>query len=127
MSWGSALSRRERQIMEILFARGEASAAEVQEALPDSPGYSAIRALLRILEEKGHVQHVKRGRSYVYRPLQAHDTAARSALKQVVQTFFGGRLDDAVAALVSDDDAKISDEELAALAALVEKAREERQ
>ncbi len=127
MSWGSALSRRERQIMEILFAQGEASAADVQEAMPDSPGYSATRALLRILEEKGHVQHVKRGRYYVYRPLQAHESAARSALKQVVQTFFGGRLDDAVAALVSDDDAKISDEELAALAALVEKAREERQ
>jgi BlaI family transcriptional regulator, penicillinase repressor len=127
MSWGSALSRRERQIMEVLFARGEASAAEVQEAMPDSPGYSAIRALLRILEEKGHVQHITRGRSYVYRPLQAHETAARSALRQVVQTFFGGRLDDAVAALVSDDDTQISDEELAALAALVEKAREERQ
>jgi BlaI family transcriptional regulator, penicillinase repressor len=127
MSWGSALSRRERQIMEVLFARGEASAAEVQEAMPDSPGYSAIRALLRILEDKGHVQHVKRGRSYVYRPLQAHETAARSALRQVVQTFFGGRLDDAVAALVSDDDAQISDEELKALAALIEQAREERQ
>jgi predicted transcriptional regulator len=127
MSWGSALSRRERQIMEILFAQGEASAAEVQEALPDSPGYSATRALLRILEEKGHAQHVKRGRTYVYRPLQAHETAARSALRQVVQTFFGGRLDDAVAALVADDDTKISDEELTALAALVEKARGERQ
>jgi BlaI family penicillinase repressor len=127
MSWGSALSRRERQIMEILFAQGEASAAEVQEAMTDSPGYSAIRALLRILEEKGHIVHVKRGRSYVYRPLQAHETAARSALRQVVQTFFGGRLEDAVAALVSDGDTRISDEELDALAALVEKAREERQ
>src|SRR5258705_2448697 len=104
------LSRRERQIMDVLHARREATAAEVLSDLPDPPGYSAVRALLRILEEKGHLKHVKEGRNYVYLPTQPRQTAARAALAQVVQTFFGGSIERAVAALVSQSDAKLSDE-----------------
>jgi predicted transcriptional regulator len=123
-SFGSDLSRRERQIMEILYQRGRASASEVLEALPDPPSYSAVRALLRVLETKGHARHVREGARYVYLPTQPRSRAAQSALTQVVRTFFGGSVEQAVATLLSDEDLHLSDEELARLAALIEQAKE---
>jgi BlaI family penicillinase repressor len=117
------LSRRERQIMEIIFARSEATAAEVTEALPDAPSYSAVRALLRILEEKGHLKHREDGKRYVFLPTEPVEKASRSALNQVVQTFFEGSLASAVAALVDAKDAKVSDEELKRLEDVIKQAR----
>ena len=119
------LSRRERQIMDILFSRGQATASDVLDALPDPPGYSAVRALLRILEEKGHVRHVKDGLRYVYMPLVARQSAAQSALRQVVQTFFGGSVEKAVASLLSTADTRLSDEEWERLSRLIDQAKEE--
>ena len=96
------LSRRERQIMDLLFQRGRATAAEVQEGLPEAPSYSAVRALLRILEEKGHVRHEQDGPRYVYVPKADRERARQSALKHVVQTFFDGSAEQAMAALLGD-------------------------
>jgi predicted transcriptional regulator len=110
--------------MEIIYARGRASAGEVLEALPDPPSYSAVRALLRVLEAKGHVQHVRDGARYVYLPIQPHYRAARSALSQVVQTFFGGSVEQTVATLLSDADSRLSEAELSRLAALIDQAKE---
>jgi BlaI family transcriptional regulator, penicillinase repressor len=117
------LSRRERQIMDIIYARGQASAAEVTAALADPPSYSAVRALLRILEEKGHVRHQQDGPRYVFLPTVPRDRARRSALKNVVRTFFDGSAAQAAAALL--DQARLSDEEFNRLAALIDKARKE--
>jgi BlaI family transcriptional regulator, penicillinase repressor len=94
------LSRRERQIMDIIYARGEATGAEVSAAMPDAPSYSALRTLLRILEQKGHLRHREDGPRYVYLPVESHEKAGRSALSGVVKTFFDGSLANAVAALV---------------------------
>jgi predicted transcriptional regulator len=116
------LSRRERQIMDVIYARGEATAAEVQSAVPDAPGYSAIRALLRILEDKGFLSHREDGSRYRYRPTQAPAQARRSALKQVVNAFFEGSLANAVAALV-DTDEKLAPDDLSRLEAIIKKAR----
>src|ERR1051325_11017584 len=91
------LSRRERQIMDVLHARGQATAAEVLGALPDPPSYSAVRALLRILEDKGHVKHREDGTRYIYFPRPSRQTASRSALRRVVSTFFQGSTTEAVA------------------------------
>jgi predicted transcriptional regulator len=117
------LSRRERQIMDILYELGRASAADVQERLPDAPGYSAVRALLRILEEKGHLRHEQEGARYVYLPTQLRSRAAQSALSQVVRTFFGGSVEKTVATLLSSKDADLSPEELERLARLIEEAK----
>lgn len=117
------LSRRERQIMEIIYARGEATAAEVGEALPDPPSYSTVRALLRILEEKGHLRHREDGPRYVFAPTETPEKASRSALQRVVRTFFGGSLSRAVAALVDAEAGKVSPEELKRLEAIVQAAR----
>jgi BlaI family transcriptional regulator, penicillinase repressor len=117
------LSRRERQIMEAIFHRGEATAAEVVEALPDAPSYSAVRALLRILEEKGHLKHREDGKRYVFLPTEPVEKASRSALKQVVQTFFEGSLASAVAALVDAREARVSDDELKRLESIIKQAR----
>ena len=116
-------SRRERQIMDILHARGELSAAEVNAALPDPPSYSAIRALLRILVEKGAVQHREDGPRYLYRPTESHEKASRSALARVVHTFFDGSLANAVAALVDARDGALPAEELSRLEAVIRKAK----
>lgn len=121
----NALSRRERQIMDIIYERGRASAVEVLEALPDPPTYSSVRALLRVLEEKGHLRHEEQGKKYIYLPTQPRQRAARSALKQVLRTFFGGSMENAVATLLSDTDTKVSREELDRLAALIDRAKEE--
>lgn len=117
------LSRRERQIMDVLYARGRASAAEVQEALPDPPSYSAVRAMLRILEEKGHVRHEQDGPRYLYRPTVTRDTAKRSALRHILKTFFDGSTEQAISALLDESSAKLSDAELERLARLIEQAR----
>src|SRR5262245_22252065 len=98
-SESSHLSRREREIMDIVYARGEATAAEVNTALADPPSYSAVRTLLRILEEKGHLRHREDGPRYVYVPTQSREKASKSALQRVVQTFFDGSLSGAIAAL----------------------------
>jgi BlaI family transcriptional regulator, penicillinase repressor len=118
------LSRRERQIMDIVYARGEAAAAEVHEALPDAPSYSSVRALLRILEEKGHLKHREDGPRYVFMPTEPRAKASRSALKRVVQTFFDGSLSNAVAALVDGEGGKLSGEELQRIEAIIKAARD---
>src|SRR5579864_5381421 len=94
------LSRRERQIMDILYSRGRASAAEIHQSLPDPPSYSAVRAKLRVLEEKGHVRHEEESLRYVYLPTVPRDRAKRSAMKHLVETFFEGSAERAVAALL---------------------------
>src|SRR4051795_7900251 len=106
------LSRRERQIIDILYANGRATAAEVQAALPDPPSYSAVRALLRILEDKGHVRHEQDGPRYVYVPRHTLLNARRSALRHVVQTFFEGSTEQAMAALIDENGRRLSDDEL---------------
>ena len=119
------LTRRERQIMEILHARGQATAAEVHQALPDSPSYSTVRALLRILEEKGHVKHRREGLRYVHLPTEARARASRSALRRVVRTFFGGSAPLAVAALLGSTDTELSTEEIDTLQKIINEARKE--
>lgn len=119
------LSRRERQIMDLLFQRGRATAAEVQEGLPEAPSYSAVRALLRILEEKGHVRHEQDGPRYVYLPRADRERARQSALKHVVQTFFDGSAEQAVAALLGTEAPRMAPAELERLAELIERARKE--
>ena len=117
------LSRRERQIMDVIHARGQATAAEVLAALPAPPGYSAVRALLRILEEKGPLKHRREGARYVYLSRTSPETARRSALKRLVTIFFQGSVAQAVAALLETADTEISDPELTHLQELTEKAR----
>jgi BlaI family transcriptional regulator, penicillinase repressor len=117
------LSRRERQIIDILYTQGRATAAEVQSLLPDPPSYSAVRAMLRILEEKGHVHHEQDGPRYVYLPTVARDNAKRSAMRHVLQTFFDGSTAQAISALLDDSSAKLSDAELDRLARMIEHAR----
>ncbi len=117
------LTRRERQIMDVLFRLGQASVAEVQEDLPNPPGYSAVRTHLRILEEKGHVTHGQEGPRYVYRPVLAKEKAKRTALHHLVDTFFSGSAEQAMAALLDDDSSRLSESELKRLSSLVEEAR----
>ena len=119
------LSRRERQIMDVLFQRGRATAAEIQEALPDPPSYSAVRALVRILEEKGHARHEVDGPRYVYLPRHDRDKAGQSAMRHLVQTFFDGSTGDAVAALLGSEAPRLAPDELDRLAALIAQARRE--
>jgi predicted transcriptional regulator len=120
-----SLSRRERQIMDVVYQRGRATAAEVQDGLPDPPSYSAIRALLRVLEEKGHLRHEQDGPRYVFLPTVGRDKARRSALRQLVQTFFEGSTAQAVAALLGEPGANLSDEDLDRLSHLIDQARKE--
>ena len=117
------VSRRERQILDILYQRGSATAADVQAALPEPPSYSAVRALLRILEEKGHVRHDQDGPRYVYLPTIARDNAQRSALRHVLHTFFDGSAEQAISALLGDSSAKLSTSELDRLARMIDTAR----
>jgi len=117
------LSRRERQILDILYQRGRATAAEVQAALPEPPSYSAVRALLRILEDKRHVRHEQDGPRYVYLPTVARDNAKRSALRHILQTFFDGSAEQAISALLDGSSVKLSSAELDRLARLIDGAR----
>ena len=118
------LSRRERQIMDIIYDCGEASVAQVLEALPDPPSYSAVRAMLRILEEKGHLRHVDVDGRYVYTPTESLTQVSKSALEQVVDTFFGGSLEATVATLLSSRKKRPSEDELRRLEELIRDARE---
>ena len=122
---GKGLSRRERQIMDAVYRRGQATAAEVLEGLPDPPSYSAVRAMLRVLEEKGHLRHEQRGPRYVFLPTVPREQARRSALRQLVQTFFDGSTEQTVAALLDLSDRKLSDAELDRLSHLIDQARKE--
>jgi BlaI family transcriptional regulator, penicillinase repressor len=119
------LSRRERQIMDVLHARHAATAGEVLANLPDPPSYSAVRALLRIMEEKGHVKHRREGARYIYEPRVSTQTASRSAIKRIVSTFFQGSVTRAMAALLEEADAELSEAELAKLNRIINKARSE--
>jgi BlaI family transcriptional regulator, penicillinase repressor len=117
------LSRRERQIVDILYSQGRATAAEVQAGLPDPPSYSAVRAMLRILEDKGHVRHEQDGPRYVYVPTVTRERAKRTALRHVLQTFFDGSAEQAISALLDQSDTRMSDRELDRLAKLIDQAR----
>jgi BlaI family transcriptional regulator, penicillinase repressor len=117
------LSRRERQIMDILYSRGKSSASEVREAMPNAPGYSAVRAMLRVLEEKGHVRHLAEGLKYVYVPTVARDKAKRSAVKHLVDTFFKESPEQVVAALLDVSSTRLTRAELDRMAEMIENAR----
>ncbi len=125
MSTPGNLSRRERQIMDILYQRGKASASDVREAMEAAPGYSAVRAMLRVLEEKGHVRHQAEGLKYVYVPVVARDKAKRSAVKHVMETFFNGSAEQIVAALLDVSSTRLTREELDRMSEMIEQAKRE--
>ena len=119
------LSRRERQIMDIIYQRGEATAADVRKLIADPPSYSSVRALLRVLEEKSLVRHRQEGPRYVYSPMVARSRAKVSALKHLMRTFFDDSTGDVVAALMDISASKLSDEEFDNLSKLIEESRKE--
>ncbi|MEM7244714.1 MAG: BlaI/MecI/CopY family transcriptional regulator [Acidobacteriota bacterium] len=119
------LSRRERQIMDIVYRCERVTAAEVREQLPDPPSYSAVRALLRILEDKGHLRHAQDGNRYVYEPTVSRTRASRTAMENVLSTFFEGSAEQAMAALLDMSESELSGDELDRLAARIERARQE--
>jgi predicted transcriptional regulator len=119
------LSRRERQIMDIIYSHGEASAATVLAELPDPPSYSAVRALLMIMVEKDHLKHRSVQGRYIFAPRRRRSQAGRSALRRVLETFYEGSREKVLAALLHDHDAKLTSEELVRLQQLIEKARKE--
>jgi len=121
----AVLTKRERQIMDVLYRLGRATASEILEQVPGAPSYSTIRTQLRVLEEKGHLRHDEEGLRYVYSPTVPRRAARRSALKHLVDTFFEGSNAKLVAALLGGDAAKVSDEDLARIAELVAAARKE--
>lgn len=119
------LSRRERQIMDVVYQLGAATAAEVQERMSDPPSYSAVRATMRILEEKGHLRHDEDGPRYVYEPTVAREAASRSAVRHLLSTFFGGSVEQAMAALLDAGDRRLSRDEVDRLARLIEQRKKE--
>jgi predicted transcriptional regulator len=119
----TGLSRREREIMDALYQRGSATAADLMKSLPGEPTDSTVRTQLRVLESKGHVRHEEDGQRYVYFPVVPRRVVRKSALKHVVNTFFDGSIEKVVAALLGPDGARLSDEELDRIATLVDKAR----
>jgi predicted transcriptional regulator len=119
------LTRREREIMDIVYRLGRASAQEVRDNLAEAPSYSAVRALLRLLEERGHVKHIEEGARYVYLPAVPRGEARRKALTHVVATFFGGSVEQAMLTLVESSRSKLSSAELERLARIVQQARQE--
>ncbi len=121
------LSRRERQIMDIIHRGAQVTAAEVQSRLPDPPSYSSVRTLLRVLEDKGHVRHKKDGQRYVYYPRESRERARRSAFRRVLRTFCGDSVEEAVAALLDMEEANLTQAELDRLAAMIEDARKKEQ
>ena len=121
----AVLSRRERQIMDILFRRGRATAGEVMEDLEGTSSYSTVRTQLRVLETKGHVRHEEEGLRYVYLPVVKRQAARKSAVRHLVETFFDGSAEKAVAALLGGEASRLSDEELERIAGLIDKARKE--
>jgi predicted transcriptional regulator len=122
-----SLSRRERQILDVVYALGRASAAEVVTRLPDAPSKTAVRTFLRILEEKGHLVHEEDGRTYVYRPSRPRERAGAGAFRRVLDVFFGGSLEEAVAAHLGESAADLDDAQLKRLAGLIREARKSRQ
>ena len=123
----AALSRRERQILDVLYRLGQATAADIHAALPDAPTYTTVRGLLRVMTDKGYVRHTRDGRRYVYEPSTPRRAAGTSSIAHVVRTFFGNSPADAMAALLGSERNRISDAELARLAAIVAEARRNRQ
>jgi predicted transcriptional regulator len=119
------LGRRERQIMEVIYRLGRATAAEVRDHLPDPPSYSAVRGMLRLLEEKGHLGHTQEGIRHVYFPTVARDDIRDTTMKHVLRTFFAGSMSAAMAALLDANEEPPSGEELDALARMIEQAREQ--
>jgi predicted transcriptional regulator len=119
------LSRRERQILDVLYQAGRATAADVQEAMPNAPSYSAVRTLLRILEDKGHVRHEQDGARYVYMPTVERDRAKKSALRHMLNTFFEGSTTQAIAALLDEDAKRLSAEDLDRLRTMIDRARKQ--
>ncbi len=119
------LTRRERQIMDILYRLGRATAGEVMHELPGDPSYSTVRTQLRVLEEKGHVHHEEQGLRYIYAPALPRHAARKSALRHLVETFFDGSAEKTVAALLGGDASKLSEDELRRIAEIVTKARKE--
>jgi predicted transcriptional regulator len=126
MSTPGPLSRRERQIMDALYRRGRASAAEIQESIADAPSYSAVRALLRILEDKGHIRHEQDGAKYVYLPAVSPERAKRSALRHLLETFFNGSVETAVATLLDEKSAKLEPAALERIGRLIDEAKKRR-
>jgi predicted transcriptional regulator len=120
------LSRRERQIMDVLFARGRATGQEIQEGLPDNPNYSSVRTILRVLERKGYIRHAEEGLRYVYEPTVPREAASRSALQRIIRTFFDGSAKEAAAALLDPSAFHLSEEELNELGRIVDRAKKER-
>ena len=117
------LSRRERQIMDAVFQLGRATAVEIRDCIPDPPGQDAVRALIRVLESKGHLRHVKEGVRHVYLPTRDTRNVRRSAVRRVVDTFFGGSVAGAVSSMLSESESDLNDEELARLADLIDRQR----
>lgn len=125
MTAAAGLSRRERQIMDILYQRGKSSTAEVREAMAHAPSYSAVRAMLRVLEDKGHVRHEAEGLKYVYVPAVARDKAKRSAVRHLMDTFFNDSPEQLVAALLDVSSTRLTREDLDRMAKMIEKAKRE--
>src|SRR5438552_16992935 len=121
----TVLTRRERQIMDILFRRSRATASQVMAELPGEPNYSTVRTQLRVLEDKGHVRHEEEGGRYVYAPAVPRHAARKSALKHLVETFFDGSAEQVVAAVLGGEASRLSDEELDRIAELIRRARKE--
>ena len=119
------LRRRERQIMDFLYQRGRAGVSEVLAGIPDPPSYSAVRAMMRTLEEKGHVRHIEDGRAYIYEPIVRKDDARQGALSHLLKTFFDGSTEKAVAALLDMKSEQLTKEELDRVSKLVEAAKSE--
>jgi predicted transcriptional regulator len=119
------LSRRERQIMDVLFALGQGTVNDVLERIPDPPSYSAVRATMRVLEEKGHLEHHQDGPRYLYRPVVERESARTAALKHLVRTFFNGSTEAAAAALLGMNRNRLTETDLQRIAASIENAREE--
>ena len=113
-------------MMDILFALGRASGQEIRDRLPDRPGYSAVRTILRVLEQKGHIRHVEEGLRYVYLPAMERETAKKSAIQRLVLTFFDGSVKDAAAAFLDPESAQLSDNDLKDLEGMIRKARKEK-
>lgn len=121
------LGRRERQIMDVVYQLGEASVADVQPRLPDPPSYSAVRTMIRHLEGKGHLRHRREGTKYVYRPTRSRESASRSALGHLLETFFGGSASDAVAAILDVSGDRLTEDDCDRLQDLIQQARQEGQ
>jgi predicted transcriptional regulator len=117
------LSRRERQIMDALYRLGKASGTDIRDAMPNPPSYTAVRTLLTILQEKGHVRFERDGAKYIYEPVVPRDEMAKSVIANVVDNFFGGSVERVVATLVDNEETNLSDDELARLSAIIEQAR----